>query len=328
MNSSKILSGVLNDLKKAVFDRFDLLSVLRSPTTHLERFASVLGSALKTHDWAIRELSVRLAARLECGPEVLAALVKSEAARMAEGLVRARPQALPWLEYFRSVERQFPGAIVLAHTRAIVQLAGLDDDRLPQVLARIPMPRRVEKATAEERNRQDLDWLAKVIEGVFAPVGLEAIVFVESLRTGKQLSQVRGAQFDKVLESLRSAPGSPSLDGDLFRIRNAIEHNTFSRQEGSFRLRSKKGKLPWSLEIPFTSIRGKGTEVLMSAADIALSMQVVMLESAPALILQPEILKVLIAALRGQDAMPHDAAATTAFNQYLRLTWGQLRTVS
>ena len=68
--------------------------------------------------------------------------------------------------------------------------------------------------------------------------------------------------------------------------------------------------------------------MLFIAADIALSMQVVMLEGAPALLLQPEILKVLKAALRGQDATPHDAAATTAFNQYLRLTWRQLESLS
>jgi hypothetical protein len=323
-----VANAALRQLKSLVASQVDVTPLLRAPSSHLRKLTNTIGQNLPEVEEWLRQLGGRLADELESRPERLLSLACRSSRWMAKGLVADLPRTREWLDYFRAVERALPGAVVLANARATVRLAGRDDERFTQLLARIPPPPRGE-CSGEEYARRELDWLGKVIEGVFAPGALDALSFVESLRTGKAFfrMEARGGQYEQVIESLRTAPVSPSLDGDLFRIRNAIEHDSFQVSEASFVLSGKKGKSDWVREIAFEYIGPKGQDVLLTAAAIALSMHVVMIESAPALILHPAMVKVLVAALRGLDTKAFNAEAEAAFTSHLRETLLQLERI-
>lgn len=326
MRAPPLAMSALSHLKSVVKGQFDFTPVLRAPSSFLRNLTNAVGHNLSAYEEWLRQAAGRFADELESRPERLESIAQRSSRWMAKGLVADLPSAGVWLEYFRAVEREFPGAAVLANARAIVGLAGREDERFTQLLARIPAPTRGLAVDDEEHARRELDWLGKVIEGVFAPGALDALSFVESVRTGKALfrMEARGGRFDQVVESLRTAPAAPSLDSDLFRVRNAIEHDSFQVSERSFTLLGKKGKADWSKELAFGDIHGEGQKVLLTAAAIALSLHVVMIENAPALLLNPPMVKLLVAALRGADTKPFDAEAEAAFIGHLRETLAQI----
>lgn len=329
MRVPALVSAALRHLKSVIDGQVDVTPFLRAPSGYLRRLTSVVGQTIAEHEVWFLHLAGRLADELESRPERLLSISKRSTKWMARDLVADLPLAGAWLEYFRAVERELPGAVVLATARAIVRLAGVQDERFPQFLSRIPAPLRGEGVSAEEHARRELDWLGKVIEGVFAPVALDALSFVESLRTGKAIfrQEARGARYEQLIESLKTAACSATLDGDLFRIRNAIEHDSFQASERSFVLIGRKGKTDWSHVIAFEHIGLKGRDVLFTTAAIALSMYVVMLESAPALLLNPAIVNLLTAALRGLDTAPFDSDAEAAFMAHLHKTLLQVERV-
>lgn len=320
----------MSHLRSVVADRFDFTPVLRAPSSYLRSLTNAVGQNLSEYEGWLRQAAARFADELESRPECLRSIAERSSRWMAKGLVVDLPEARVWLEYFRAVERELPGSVVLANARAIVCLAGREDERFTQLLARIPAPSRNDAALDEEHARRELDWLAKVIEGVFVPGALDALSFVESVRTGKGLFRIQahGGRYEQVLESLRTAPVSPSLDADLFRVRNAIEHGSFEVSERSVTLFNQKGKPDWSKEIPFDRIRVEGQNVLLTAAAIALSLHVVMVESAPALLLSPPMVRLLVAAMRGANTKPFDRDAEAAFLAHLRETLIQVDRVS